>query len=52
MRLFLLNLFLFSSIGTAIAGVPAPMPLVGATGPIGIVIAIAAYVAYRLYRRS
>ena len=32
------------------AGVPAPLPAAGVTGPIGLLIAIAGYVGYRLIR--
>lgn len=40
----------FSS--AALAGTPAPLPLAGAGGPIGLAVAAGGYLAYRLYRRG
>ena len=42
---------LFLGAGPAWAGLPAPAPLVGVTGPIGIVAAGIAYGGYLLFRR-
>ncbi len=40
----------FAGLGPAFAGV-VPAPMVGVTGPVGIVVAVAAYGGYLLYRR-
>ena len=37
--------------GPSLAGIGAPAPLVGVTGPVGIVAAGVAYGGYLLYRR-
>jgi hypothetical protein len=41
----------FAGIGPAFAGLPVPAPLVGVTGPAGIVAAGVAYGGYLLYKR-
>ena len=42
---------LFAGVGLAWAGAPVPAPLVGVTGPFGIVAAGVAGVGYLLYQR-
>jgi hypothetical protein len=39
------------SAGTSWAGTPTPAPLIGATGPFGLLAAGAAYGGYLLYKR-
>ena len=41
----------FAGVGPALAGAPVPAPLVGVTGPFGIVAAGVAYGGYLLYKR-
>ncbi len=42
------------SVAPALAGsdAPVPVPLAGAAGPVGIGIAIAGYIGYRLFRKK
>ncbi len=47
----LLVIAVASAPAVAFAGVPVPAPLAGAFGPVGIVVAGAAYVGYRIYKR-
>ncbi|MBW4963376.1 hypothetical protein [Sulfitobacter sp. CW3] len=44
--------FLSLIAGTASAGIPVPLPVAGATGPIGFGIAVVAYAGYRFWNRS
>jgi len=42
---------LVASVGPSWAGMPVPAPLVGVTGPFGLLAAGAAYGSYLLYKR-
>ena len=42
---------LFLSVSPSLAGIGAPAPLIGVTGPVGIVAAGVAYGGYLLFRR-
>lgn len=52
--LFLGTPFLFVSSAahaTAVPPVSVPIPLAGAGGPVGVAIAVAGYVGYKIYKR-
>lgn len=50
--LFYPAVFLATS-GIALAGAPVPLPAAGSiAGPIGLVVAIVAYLGYRFFRRD
>ena len=40
------------TISPALAGAPAPLPMAGAAGPLGLLIAVGGYIAYRLLRNK
>jgi hypothetical protein len=50
LRTLLTTILAISAAAPAFAGAPIPLPVIGATGPVGIGIALAGYVGYRLLR--
>ena len=42
---------LILTVGPSLAGMPVPAPLIGVTGPFGLVVAGAAYGGYLLFKR-
>jgi len=42
---------LILTVGPSLAGTPIPAPLIGVTGPIGLVVAGVAYGGYLLFKR-
>jgi hypothetical protein len=42
---------LILSVGPSLAGIPVPAPLIGVTGPVGLVVAGVAYGGYLLFKR-
>jgi len=42
---------LFLTVGPSLAGMPIPAPLIGVTGPVGLVVAGTAYGGYLLFKR-
>jgi hypothetical protein len=42
---------LILTVGPSLAGIPVPAPLIGVTGPAGLVIAGTAYGGYLLFKR-
>jgi hypothetical protein len=42
---------LILTVGPSLAGMPIPAPLIGVTGPVGLVVAGAAYGGYLLFKR-
>lgn len=51
-RLTAAGIFTAMFAAPAVAGTVVPLPIVGATGPIGIGIAVVGYVGYRVLRRN
>jgi hypothetical protein len=42
---------LILTVGPSLAGIPVPAPLIGVTGPVGLVVAGTAYGGYLLFKR-
>jgi hypothetical protein len=42
---------LILTVGPSLAGIPVPAPLIGVTGPLGLVVAGTAYGGYLLFKR-
>ena len=42
---------LILTVGPSLAGMPVPAPLIGVTGPVGLVVAGTAYSGYLLFKR-
>ena len=42
---------LILTVGPSLAGMPIPAPLIGVTGPVGLVVAGTAYGGYLLFKR-
>ena len=39
------------AVSPAFSGTPAPLPIAGAAGPVGLAVVVAGYVGYRVLRR-